>query len=69
MGGGVKDRPARCIIERGLADRTIHEHSHIVESSSGNLAMLLSSCARFRFFICITRLSITIREGDISGVV
>lgn len=41
-GGSVKDRPARYIIERGLADGSIRTNSHIVESSSGNLAIALA---------------------------
>lgn len=45
-GGSVKDRPARYIIERGLADGTIRENSHIVESSSGNLAIALAMVCR-----------------------
>lgn len=45
-GGSVKDRPARYIIERGLADGTIRETSHIVESSSGNLAIALAMVCR-----------------------
>lgn len=45
-GGSVKDRPARHIIERGLADGTIRENSHIVESSSGNLAIALAMVCR-----------------------
>ncbi|MCK9636389.1 MAG: 2,3-diaminopropionate biosynthesis protein SbnA [Methylobacter tundripaludum] len=45
-GGSVKDRPARYIIERGLADGTIQPDSHIVESSSGNLAIALAMACR-----------------------
>lgn len=45
-GGSIKDRPARHIIERGLADGTIRENSHIVESSSGNLAIALAMVCR-----------------------
>lgn len=41
-GGSVKDRPARYIIERGLADGSIRADSHIIESSSGNLAIALA---------------------------
>jgi 2,3-diaminopropionate biosynthesis protein SbnA len=40
--GSVKDRPARYIIERGLADGTIRHDSHVIESSSGNLAIALA---------------------------
>lgn len=45
-GGSVKDRPARYIIERGLAEGSIRPHSHIVESSSGNLAIALAMACR-----------------------
>jgi len=45
-GGSVKDRPARYIIERGLAEGTIQPDSHIVESSSGNLAIALAMACR-----------------------
>ncbi|MFC5474557.1 2,3-diaminopropionate biosynthesis protein SbnA [Paraherbaspirillum soli] len=45
-GGSVKDRPARYIVERGLADGSIPAHAHIVESSSGNLAIALAMVCR-----------------------
>lgn len=45
-GGSVKDRPARYIVERGLADGSIRTNSHIVESSSGNLAIALAMVCR-----------------------
>lgn len=45
-GGSVKDRPARSIVERGLADGSIRTNSHIVESSSGNLAIALAMVCR-----------------------
>lgn len=45
-GGSIKDRPARYIIERGLADGTIHSGSHIIESSSGNFAIALAMVCR-----------------------
>jgi len=45
-GGSVKDRPARYIIERGLAEGTIQPDSHIIESSSGNLAIALAMTCR-----------------------
>ncbi|EAQ36501.1 probable cysteine synthase a protein [Nitrobacter sp. Nb-311A] len=45
-GGSVKDRPARYIIERGLADGSIRPNSHIIESSSGNLAIALAMACR-----------------------
>jgi cysteine synthase A len=45
-GGSVKDRPARYIIERSLADGSIRPNSHIIESSSGNLAIALAMACR-----------------------
>lgn len=45
-GGSVKDRPARYIVERGLAEGTIRPGSHIIESSSGNLAIALAMACR-----------------------
>lgn len=45
-GGSVKDRPAHYIVERGLADGSIRKNSHIVESSSGNLAIALAMVCR-----------------------
>lgn len=45
-GGSVKDRPARYIVERGLADGSIRGNSHVVESSSGNLAIALAMVCR-----------------------
>jgi len=47
-GGSVKDRPARYIVERGLADGSIPPNAHIVESSSGNLAIALAMVCRLR---------------------
>ena len=44
--GSVKDRPARYIIERGLADGSIRPGARIVESSSGNLAIALAMVCR-----------------------
>lgn len=41
-GGSIKDRPARYIVERGLADGSIPLDAHIIESSSGNLAIALA---------------------------
>lgn len=40
--GSIKDRPAHYMIERGLADGSISAKSHIIESSSGNLAIALA---------------------------
>lgn len=45
-GGSVKDRPARYIVERGLAEGSIRPNSHIIESSSGNLAIALAMACR-----------------------
>lgn len=45
-GGSVKDRPARYILERGIADGSIPPNAHIVESSSGNLAIALAMACR-----------------------
>lgn len=47
-GGSVKDRPARYIVECGLADGSIAPDAHIVESSSGNLAIALAMVCRLR---------------------
>nr|CAA66130.1 O-acetylserine sulfhydrylase B [Cupriavidus metallidurans CH34] len=40
--GSVKDRPARYIVEKGLTEGAIGPHSHVIESSSGNLAIALA---------------------------
>jgi cysteine synthase A len=45
-GGSVKDRPARYIVEQGLQDGTIHEKTHLIESSSGNFGIALAMVAR-----------------------
>jgi cysteine synthase A len=45
-GGSVKDRPARFIVEQGLQDGTIHEKTHLIESTSGNLGIALAMVAR-----------------------
>ena len=45
-GGSMKDRPARYIIEEGLADGSIPRRAHIVESSSGNFGIALAIAAR-----------------------
>lgn len=47
-GGSVKDRPARYIVERGLSDGSIPCNAHIIESSSGNLAIALAMVCRLR---------------------
>ncbi|HVJ37967.1 MAG TPA: 2,3-diaminopropionate biosynthesis protein SbnA [Stenotrophomonas sp.] len=41
-GGSVKDRPARYILEQALADGALRPGMHVVESSSGNLAIALA---------------------------
>ncbi|MDQ0897330.1 MULTISPECIES: 2,3-diaminopropionate biosynthesis protein SbnA [unclassified Paenibacillus] len=41
-GGSMKDRPARFIIEQGFRDGYIHEHTHLIESTSGNLGVALA---------------------------
>ena len=45
-GGSVKDRAADFIIRQGLLDGTITPHSHIIESTSGNLGIALAMVAR-----------------------
>lgn len=44
--GSVKDRPARYILEQGIAAGSIPPNAHIVESSSGNLAIALAMVCR-----------------------
>lgn len=45
-GGSVKDRPAMFMIQRAIADGMITRDSHLVESSSGNLAIAIAMIAR-----------------------
>jgi 2,3-diaminopropionate biosynthesis protein SbnA len=45
-GGSMKDRPAQYIIERGIQNGDIHAHTHIIESTSGNLGVALAMMAR-----------------------
>ncbi|MGH4009839.1 MAG: 2,3-diaminopropionate biosynthesis protein SbnA [Pseudonocardiaceae bacterium] len=54
-GGSMKDRPARYIIEEGLADGSIHRGVHLVESSSGNFGIALAIAARVHglTFTCV----------------
>lgn len=54
-GGSVKDRPARFIIECGIQDGTIDRHTHLIESTSGNLGIALSMVARIYglHFTCV----------------
>ena len=44
--GSMKDRPARFIIERGLADGYLRPGMRLVESTSGNLGVALAAMAR-----------------------
>ncbi len=41
-GGSIKDRPAYYMLEQGIKNGTIKSNSHIIESSSGNLAISLA---------------------------
>lgn len=54
-GGSMKDRPARYIIEEGLADGSIPQGAHLVESSSGNFGIALAIAARVHglTFTCV----------------
>ncbi|KAA5838078.1 2,3-diaminopropionate biosynthesis protein SbnA [Saccharopolyspora hirsuta] len=47
-GGSMKDRPARFIVERGLADGTLRPGMRLVESTSGNLGIALAMVAGLR---------------------
>ncbi len=44
--GSLKDRPARYIIEKGVADGSIPPGAHLLESSSGNFGIALAITAR-----------------------
>lgn len=44
-GGSMKDRPARFIVEQGLADGTLRPGMRLVESTSGNLGIALAMVA------------------------
>jgi 2,3-diaminopropionate biosynthesis protein SbnA len=44
-GGSVKDRPAKRIIEQGLAEGSIAPDTHLIESSSGNMGIGLAMVA------------------------
>lgn len=44
--GSVKDRPARFIIERGLAEGWIEPGAVVIESTSGNLGIALATLCR-----------------------
>ncbi|WDE11313.1 2,3-diaminopropionate biosynthesis protein SbnA [Thalassomonas haliotis] len=41
-GGSIKDRPAKYMLEQGLKSGKINENSHIIESSSGDMALALA---------------------------
>lgn len=45
-GGSIKDRPALFMLQEGLKSGVIHKDSHIVESSSGNLAIALAMACK-----------------------
>jgi N-(2-amino-2-carboxyethyl)-L-glutamate synthase len=45
-GGSVKDRPARFMIEQGLASGALDRDTHLVESSSGNLGVAVAMVAK-----------------------
>lgn len=45
-GGSIKDRPASFMIQQAIADGRITKASHLVESSSGNLAIAIAMIAR-----------------------
>jgi 2,3-diaminopropionate biosynthesis protein SbnA len=45
-GGSMKDRPARYIIEGGIADGSIPPGAHLIESSSGNFGIAVAIAAR-----------------------
>ena len=54
-GGSMKDRPARYIVEQGLADGSIPRGAHLVESSSGNFGIALAIAAQLHGlrFTCV----------------
>lgn len=45
-GGSIKDRPALYMLQEGLKSGLIHKDSHIIESSSGNLAIALAMACK-----------------------
>ncbi|NWO07753.1 MAG: 2,3-diaminopropionate biosynthesis protein SbnA [Alteromonadaceae bacterium] len=47
-GGSIKDRPARYMLDRGIEAGTIDRNSHIIESSSGNLAIALAMICKLK---------------------
>ncbi len=46
LGGSIKDRMARFIIENSLREGTITQETHLIESTSGNLGITLAKIAR-----------------------
>jgi 2,3-diaminopropionate biosynthesis protein SbnA len=60
-GGSMKDRSAQYIVERGLADGSIPQGAHLVESSSGNFGIALAIAARLHGldFTCVVDPKIT----------
>lgn len=47
-GGSIKDRPAKHMLEMGIQAGTISHDSHIIESSSGNLAIALAMICKLK---------------------
>lgn len=47
-GGSIKDRPAKFMLEAGIQAGTIKPDSHIIESSSGNLAIALAMICKMK---------------------
>ncbi|WP_445395843.1 2,3-diaminopropionate biosynthesis protein SbnA [Zobellella sp. An-6] len=47
-GGSIKDRPAKYMLEAGIQAGTINSGSHIIESSSGNLAIALAMACKLK---------------------
>lgn len=45
-GGSMKDRPARYIVEEAWKQGLLHERSHLIESTSGNLGIALAMIGR-----------------------
>lgn len=54
-GGSMKDRPALCILQHGLAAGSIRRNTVIIESSSGNMGVgLAQACCYLGLrFICV----------------
>lgn len=47
-GGSIKDRPAKYMLEAGIQAGAINSNSHIIESSSGNLAIALAMTCKLK---------------------